>query len=107
MWKAAGLANLNGQTVDLTEHRAFGLGELTHAVGGEQALYKEVGALIRPNSWFVEGFPAVANAFREVRNPGVHAVAIDRATATQWRNQLIGVGCEGDLVKLAAVRLSG
>jgi hypothetical protein len=33
-------------------------------------------------------------------------VAIDRATATRWRNQLVGVGCEGDLVKLAAVRIS-
>jgi hypothetical protein len=104
--KAARLANLDGQTVDLTHHRALGLGELARALGGDRDLYNEVGALLRPNRWFVEGFPAVADAFREVRNPGVHAVAIDRATAAQWRNQLLGVGCEGDLVKLAAVRVT-
>jgi hypothetical protein len=104
--KSARLANLEGQTVDLTKHRALGLGELARALGGEHDLYKEVGALLRPNRWFVEGFPSVADAFREVRNPGVHAEVIDRATAIRWRNQLVGVGCEGDLVKLAAVRVS-
>lgn len=84
--KKARMANLEGQTVDLTEHRALGLGELARALGGEEDLYKEVGALLRPNRWFVDGFPAVADAFREVRNPGVDAVVVDRATATHWRN---------------------
>lgn len=49
---------------------------------------------------------AVFDELREVRNPGAHVAVIDRVTATQWRNQLVGIGCAGVLVELARTRVN-
>jgi len=49
--------------------------------------------------------PAILDDFRGVRNEGTHESRIDRATATRWRNRLLGVGCAGDFVELVKVRL--
>ena len=104
--KPARLTNLDGRTVDLTEHRPLSLGELSRAIGEEKELNTGLAAIIKPNRWFVESFPAVLRSFKDVRNPGAHAQVIDRATATAWRERLIGVGSEGDLVRLAAVKVT-
>lgn len=103
--KLARLANLDGRSVDLSEHRSLTLGELAHVLSQEQSLSEGLGALLRPSRWFVESLPPIIKAFKDVRNPGAHVSVIDRATATRWRERLIGVGCEGDLVKLAAVKI--
>ncbi|MBA3672136.1 MAG: hypothetical protein H0W68_08970 [Gemmatimonadaceae bacterium] len=99
------MANLSGQTVDLREHRDLGLGELARAISGEQALNDGLARLLGADRWFRESFPTIASALAEVRNPGAHSAVIDRATATKWRARMIGVGCEGDLVALARVRV--
>ena len=39
------------------------------------------------------------------RNPAAHTEPVSRAEAERLRNQLLGIGCFGDLVKLAGVRL--
>ena len=41
----------------------------------------------------------------EARNAAAHSGTTDRDTATHWRNRLVGVGCEGDLVALARTRV--
>jgi hypothetical protein len=38
------------------------------------------------------------------RNPAAHSEPVSRAVAEQLRNQLLGMGCHGELVKLAGVR---
>jgi hypothetical protein len=38
------------------------------------------------------------------RNPAAHTEPVSRPLAERLRNQLLGIGCHGDLVKLANVR---
>jgi hypothetical protein len=47
----------------------------------------------------------VLDALAEVRNHAAHGGTTDRDTATHWRNRLVGIGCEGDLVALARTRV--
>jgi hypothetical protein len=98
---AARLANVKGRTVDLTEHHALTLGELARAIGGERELNEGLGRVLEDGRWIRDSFPAIATELAEVRNPGAHSAVIDRATAARWRDRLVGVGCEGDLVALA------
>lgn len=97
--------NLDGRTVDLAEYGALDLGKLARAIAGGKELNGALTRLLRNGNWFAESLPAVIDAFREVRNPGTHAAHVDRATATLWRDRLIGVGCAGDLVELAKSRM--
>ena len=103
--KAARIANIGGQSVDLTERGALGLGELAHAIGGERQLNDGLLGVLVNGQWFTGQMPAILDDFRSVRNPGAHAAVIDRATARVWRERIVGVGCAGILVELARTRL--
>jgi hypothetical protein len=103
--RQARLANVKGHTVDLTEHQALTLGELARAIGGERELNEGLKRVLDDARWMRDSFPAIVAELADARNPGAHSAVIDRATATRWRNRLIGVGCEGDLVTLAKARL--
>jgi hypothetical protein len=103
--RAARLANVGGSTVDLAEHRALSLGELAHVIRGERTLNEGLGAVIDDRGWFRGSLPAIVADLAGARNAGAHSAVIDRATATHWRNRLVGVGCEGDLVSLAKARV--
>ncbi len=98
------LMNFDGRTVDLAEHGALDLGKLARAIAGEKELNAALMRHLRNGKWFAETLPVVIDAFRDVRNPGTHSALVDRATATQWRERLIGVGCVGELVELAKCR---
>lgn len=58
---------------------------------------------LRHGDWFTSGLPAVLRAFAEVRNAVVHSRSAERAEVMKWRQQLLGIGCEGILPKLAWV----
>ena len=47
----------------------------------------------------------VLEEFSGVRNAATHAERVDRRTAGRWRDRLLGVGCVGELVELAKVRV--
>jgi hypothetical protein len=98
-------ANFLGQTVDLAEHRALSLGELAHVIRGERELNEAIGQVMEEGRWMRESLPAILAEFADARNRAAHAAVVDRATATHWRNRLVGIGCEGDLVRLAKVRV--
>ena len=102
---AARRANVNGRTVDLTEHRSLSLGELARAIGGERELNEGLGRVLDNARWFVGSFPPMLDALAQARNAAAHSGTTDRDTAAHWRNRLVGVGCEGDLVALAKTRL--
>jgi hypothetical protein len=93
--------NVDGRTTDLLEYGALDLGSLEKAIGGDKTLNSALAAVLHNGSWSANTFPVVINGFRQVRNPGTHAAAIDRQTASHWRQRLIGVGCTGELVELA------
>lgn len=98
------LAKLERDTVDLSTHPPLSLGQLARVLGGERELGEALKPMLEHTSWFTGQFPAIADAFREVRNEGAHAARVDRKTATQWRDLILGVGCEGHLVHLSKVR---
>jgi hypothetical protein len=105
MKPAARQAKVGAQTVDLAEHRSLMLADIVKVLTGEPALAKALAETVNASSWFTGQLPIVLDAFREIRNDGTHEKRIDRATATLWRNQLIGVGCTGCFVELSKVRL--
>lgn len=95
------MMNFDGRSVDLLEYGSLDLGRLARAIAGDQALNAAINRQLRNGKWFTSQFPAIVDEFRTVRNPGTHASAIDRVSATRWRDRLIGIGCTGDLVELA------
>lgn len=102
---AARRANVGGRTVDLAEHRSLTLGELARAIGGERELSEALARVLDNARWLRESFPAMLDALSGARNAGAHSGTTDRDTAAHWRNRLVGVGCEGDLVALARTRV--
>lgn len=90
---------VNGETVDITR-RHLSLGEIPHALRDpsvRQWVAEKGGNAV----WFANVFPAVAEELAHARNDAAHEkwVGIDRALP--FRNRVLGIGCEGDLVKLA------
>jgi len=104
---AARRANVDGQTVDLRQGRPLSLGQLAHAIGGERALNDYLTRSLEHGAWFAGQLPAILDALAQERNPGSHATRIPRDTARKWREQIIGVGCEGVLPALARCRVKG
>jgi hypothetical protein len=96
----ARLVNLNGQTVDLLEQQTLTLGQLNHALATEQKLGAALTLALNDRGWFSGQLSPILAAFTEVRNPGVHEARVDRATATHWRDRLLGVGSDGVFVRL-------
>jgi hypothetical protein len=47
--------------------------------------------------------PPILDSLSKLRNPGSHSARVDRDAAGQWSRQLMGVGCEGEFVRLARV----
>lgn len=104
MKPAARQAKVGGRTVDLAEHGPLMLADIVKVLTGEPALASALAAAVSESAWFTGELPTVLDAFHEVRNDGTHEKRIDRATATLWRNQLIGVGCVGCFVQLSRVQ---
>jgi len=102
---AARRANIDGETVDLRGGRPLSLGQLAHAIGGEKALNDHLARTLENGGWFAGQLPAILDALAGERNPGSHATRIPRDTARRWREQIVGVGCEGVLAALAKCRV--
>ena len=103
--QSARQANVNGATVDLSDHRNLSLGELSHVLRGERELAEGVASALEHGSWFTGQLPWILEEFSGVRNAATHAERVDRRTAGRWRDRLLGVGCVGELVELAKVRV--
>ncbi len=83
------------------EHRTLTLGQVAHALMKEQRLATAVTTARNDKGWFSGQLPPILAAFTMVRNPGIHEVRVERAMATEWRNRLLGVGCDGVFLRLA------
>ena len=51
--------------------------------------------------WLTSSFPSIADKLAEGRNLAAHEARVGLEQATVIRDRILGVGCEGDLVKLA------
>lgn len=92
---------------DLCNHGPFSLAELSRLIGNEKVINDAVKRYIAPkeNEWFAASLPAILQDLADSRNPAAHSESLDRNTVHSKRNRYLGVGCEGDLVKLAKVRI--
>jgi hypothetical protein len=99
------MAKMQDRTVDLFEHHPLMLGELARALAGEATLVAALGGALTNAPWFTGQLPSILDAFSSVRNPAAHQARVGRDIATHWRNRLLGVGCKGDMIELAACRL--
>jgi hypothetical protein len=61
-------------------------------------------ALSRDGDWLVGTLPSQLAVLEELRNPAAHSVATAREQVGEARETVLGIGCEGLIVKLAAVR---
>jgi hypothetical protein len=101
----ARLALVDGATRDLAAARPLTLGELARVLSGEQELSEGLKTVLEHPRWFRESFHAVLTELAEARNAAAHSGTTGRASAAYWRNRLVGIGCEGDLVALARTRV--
>jgi hypothetical protein len=97
-------ANVEGATRDLTEGPTLSLGQLGRVLGEERPLAETLAARLRDGDWLVRQAAYVLRDIARHRNPAAHSDPVSRADAERLRNQLLGVGCYGDLVRLAGVR---
>jgi hypothetical protein len=100
----ARLVRFEGGTVDVLSRGPLSLRQLARALGGEPALVAALGPTLTDSRWFTGQLPSILDAFADIRNPAAHSTRVDRIVATDWRDRLLGVGCEGVLVQLAKVR---
>ncbi len=101
------IIDFNRQRGDLCNRGAFSLAELSRLIGDEKVINDAVKRHIAApeNAWFAASLPAILQDLADARNPAAHSDPLDRAMVRDKRNRYLGVGCEGDLVKLSKVRL--
>jgi hypothetical protein len=75
------------------------------ALAHEQPRAKHLASVLKDGAWLVHDCATAVEGFaREARNPAAHGDAVSRDVVIRWRDQLLGVGCEGVLPRLARVR---
>jgi hypothetical protein len=97
--------NLDGVTVDLVADGPFTLGELARAIGDEAERNYWLKRRLAHGEWFTASLPPILRELAELRNAAAHGTVVERDVVTRLRNRLIGVGCVGELVELARVRV--
>ena len=97
-------ANVEGATRDLADGPPLSLGQLGRVLAEERPLAEALAARLRDGDWLVRQAAYVLRDIARHRNPAAHSEPVSRADAERLRNQLLGVGCYGDLIRLAGVR---
>ena len=97
-------ANVDGASRDVAAGAPLSLGQLGRAIAEEREIREALAARLRDGDWLVRQGAYVLSAVARHRNPAAHSEPVTRAEAELVRNQLLGIGCYGDLVRLAGVR---
>jgi hypothetical protein len=102
------MANVDGRSVDVAAGGPWLLGQLVQLIGENQEINEAFRGQLDAQwgRWAAESLPAILGELADVRNPAAHNAALDRETVRRLRNKYIGVGCEGELVRIAKVKLS-
>lgn len=97
--------NLDGRSTDLARGGPYSLGTLALILGEMDTLNSLLKRqFAAEGEWFTASLPAILKELAEIRNAAAHSSALDHETVRRLRNRYIGVGCEGDFVKLAKVK---
>lgn len=97
--------NYEGRSRDVRTGPPLSLAALARFLDGSEDLTRWLREHLIEGIWFAGGLPAVLRELASARNAAAHSGTIDRDIAGYWRRQLMGVGCEGDFVKLGRVRV--
>ncbi len=97
------LVNIDGSVRDLGTARAVGLGALGRVISEEPAIHRRLEQRLSDGQWLVNQFAYVLKELARYRNPAAHSEAVGFGDAARLRGQLLGIGCYGDLVRLAGV----
>lgn len=104
---ASRLMNLSGKSVDVGQAGPFMLADLVRIIGETREINAALKRVIaREGEWFTASLPAILKDLARIRNPAAHSDLIDREEARKRRNRFLGIGYEGDLVRLAKVRVT-
>ncbi len=102
------MVNVDGESVDLAAAGPFSLGALALLLGENGDLNSSLKRqFMSGGEWFGASLHAIIKELAEIRNPAAHSSSLDRETVRKLRNKYLGVGCEGDFVRLAKVRAKG
>jgi hypothetical protein len=101
---AARHARIGSRIVDLLRFRPLSLREMARAIRSERDLEIALRTGLDNGGWFTGNLPEIMADLLEVRSPRTRVTRLDRETVTRWRSQLVGIGCVGILVELAATR---
>jgi hypothetical protein len=97
--------NLEGASTDLLKAGPYSLGQLALIIGGSGTMNSQLKRQFASGGeWFTASLPPILKELADVRNRAAHSSSLDRETVRNLRNRYLGVGCEGDFVKLAKVR---
>ncbi|MGE5231168.1 MAG: hypothetical protein ACM3NS_05460 [Deltaproteobacteria bacterium] len=97
-------ANIDGTVCDLGAALAVSLGALGRAISKEAAMHRRLEQRLADGAWLVNQFAYVLEDLARYRNPAAHREPVGLEDAARLRAQLLGIGCYGDLVRLAGVR---
>lgn len=95
--------NVDGASVDISRNSHLNLGTLSRVIGEDRERQSWLATNLREGKWFAEQLPPIIEVIAKERNKASHCSPISPDVITQLRNQLIGVGSEGELIKLARV----
>jgi len=99
------MMNIDGRSRDVGETGPFTIGALALIIGDNEDLnYRLKQQLRSGGEFFTASLPAILKELAAIRNAAAHSSWLDRETVRSLRNRFLGVGCEGDFVKLAKVR---
>jgi hypothetical protein len=62
---------------------------------------------VRDAAWLTSALPDELEPLLMLRNPAAHDERITRERIAEWRQRILGIGCEGLLVRIVRVKLEG
>jgi len=100
------LVNIDGRSVDVGSGGPFMLAQLAQIIGESQGINDILKRKLSASAqWFTASLPPILKELGAHRNPAAHSSRAEKEVVHRLRNRALGVGCEGDLVKLAKVRV--
>lgn len=98
---------VDGRLVDLGDVAChLPLGAIRVLLERDELMQKAVRAAFPHDvTWILGELPYQLGPLVELRNPAAHSAALDRERAARQREAILGIGCEGLIVRLARIKL--
>jgi hypothetical protein len=95
---------IDGKPIDVTKGTPLTLGTLGYVLAKDKTIRDALKPRLINGDWLLTSGGPVLQTFSRHRNPAAHSQVVSRDEARRLRNQLLGIGGQGDLVQLAGTR---